>query len=160
LGGKRTEWTNMISWVNIKFPHTGTWNFHASLILKLYNYLARQEIQFSCTSKVLDRVKKRPTDDSRKTTSWVSPHLLQTWILGLPSLMRSVPCGFADENSSCTSSRDSAVGIATGYGLDDWEVGVRVPGRVKNFHFSMSSRPALGSTQPPIQWVLGVLSRG
>jgi hypothetical protein len=24
-------------------------------------------------------------------------------------------------------SRDSAVGIATGYGLDDWEVGVRVP---------------------------------
>jgi hypothetical protein len=24
-------------------------------------------------------------------------------------------------------SRDSAVGITTGYGLDDWEVGVRVP---------------------------------
>jgi hypothetical protein len=24
-------------------------------------------------------------------------------------------------------SRDSAVGIATGYGPDDWEVGVRVP---------------------------------
>jgi hypothetical protein len=24
-------------------------------------------------------------------------------------------------------SRDSAVGIATGYGLDDWAVGVRVP---------------------------------
>jgi hypothetical protein len=24
------------------------------------------------------------------------------------------------------------------------------PGRVKNFHFSMSSRPVLGSTQPPI----------
>jgi hypothetical protein len=29
------------------------------------------------------------------------------------------------------------------------------PGRVKNFHFSMSSRPALGSTQPPLQWVPG-----
>jgi hypothetical protein len=27
-------------------------------------------------------------------------------------------------------SRDSAVGIATGYGLDDWEVGVRVPVRI------------------------------
>jgi hypothetical protein len=24
-------------------------------------------------------------------------------------------------------SRDSAVGIATGYGLDDWEIGVPVP---------------------------------
>jgi hypothetical protein len=27
----------------------------------------------------------------------------------------------------CMVSRDSAVGKATGYGLDDWEVGVRVP---------------------------------
>jgi hypothetical protein len=32
------------------------------------------------------------------------------------------------------------------------------PGRVKNFLFSKSSRPALGPTQPPIQWVLGALS--
>jgi hypothetical protein len=30
-----------------------------------------------------------------------------------------------------------------------------IPGTVKNFLFSMSSRPALGFTQPPIQWVLG-----
>jgi hypothetical protein len=30
--------------------------------------------------------------------------------------------------------------------------------RVKNFHFSVSSRPELGSTQPPIQCVLGALS--
>jgi hypothetical protein len=34
------------------------------------------------------------------------------------------------------------------------------PGRVKNFHFSMSSRLALGFTQPPIQWVPGALSLG
>jgi hypothetical protein len=34
------------------------------------------------------------------------------------------------------------------------------PGRVKNFLFSTSSRPALGSTQPPIQWVPGALSLG
>jgi hypothetical protein len=32
------------------------------------------------------------------------------------------------------------------------------PGRVKNFLFSMSSRPALWPTQPPIQWVPGALS--
>jgi hypothetical protein len=53
--------------------------------------------------------------------------------------------------SMCTfgASRDSAVGIATACELDDREVGVRVP---------MSSRPALGSTQPPIQSVPGVLS--
>jgi hypothetical protein len=34
------------------------------------------------------------------------------------------------------------------------------PGRVKNFHFSMSSRPPMGSIQPPIQWVPGALSPG
>jgi hypothetical protein len=34
------------------------------------------------------------------------------------------------------------------------------PGRVKNFLFSKSSRPALGSTQPPIQWVTADLSPG
>jgi hypothetical protein len=45
------------------------------------------------------------------------------------------------------------VGTATRFGLDDWGVGVLSPGTVKNFLFSMSSRTALGSTQPPIQWV-------
>jgi hypothetical protein len=34
------------------------------------------------------------------------------------------------------------------------------PGRVKNFLFSTTSRPALGSTQPPIQWVPRALSPG
>jgi hypothetical protein len=34
------------------------------------------------------------------------------------------------------------------------------PGRVKNFLFSKSYRPALGSTQPPIQWVPRALSPG
>jgi hypothetical protein len=28
------------------------------------------------------------------------------------------------------------------------------------FHFSVSSRPAMGLTQPPIQWVPGALSPG
>jgi hypothetical protein len=50
--------------------------------------------------------------------------------------------------------------------LSDWLRAGRLrgrgssPGRVKNFHFSISSRPALGSAQPPIQWVPGALSRG
>jgi hypothetical protein len=54
-------------------------------------------------------------------------------------------------------SRDSAVGIATSYWLDNRGVGVRVPVEVKNFHFSMSSRPVLESIQSPIQWVPGGL---
>jgi hypothetical protein len=34
------------------------------------------------------------------------------------------------------------------------------PSRVKNFLFPKSSRPTLRSTQPPAQWVPGVLSPG
>jgi hypothetical protein len=48
----------------------------------------------------------------------------------------------------CGRSRDSSVGIATGYGLD---CRVSIPGRGKIFVFSTASRQALGSIQPPIQ---------
>jgi hypothetical protein len=56
-------------------------------------------------------------------------------------------------------SRDSGVGIATSYWLDDEESQFESRWG-QDFHFSMSSRPALGSTQPPIQWVPGSLSPG
>jgi hypothetical protein len=55
-----------------------------------------------------------------------------------------------------SGSRDSVVGIATGYGLDDRGVRFRVP--VGSRIFSTSSRPALGPTQPPIQYAPGTLS--
>jgi len=48
---------------------------------------------------------------------------------------------------------DSSVGIATGYEL-------KVPGIESRWRdFPRLSRPALGPTQPPVQWVPG-LSRG
>jgi hypothetical protein len=56
-------------------------------------------------------------------------------------------------------SRDSVVGIAIGYELDDRGVGVRVP--VGSRMFSSPRRPDhFGSTQPPIQWVPGAFSPG
>jgi hypothetical protein len=57
-------------------------------------------------------------------------------------------------------SKDSVVVIATSYGLDRPRGPSSSPGGGKNFHFSKLSRPALGSTQPPIQWVPGALSPG
>jgi hypothetical protein len=46
------------------------------------------------------------------------------------------------------------------YGLDDRAIGVRSPAEAKDFSLTSVSRPALGPTQPPVQWVLGVLSQG
>ena len=58
--------------------------------------------------------------------------------------------------SHCTdmAGPGSSVGIATGYGLDDPGIESRW-GR----DFPYLSRPALGSTQSPVQWVPG-LTRG
>jgi hypothetical protein len=55
--------------------------------------------------------------------------------------------------------RDSSVGIVTNYGLDE-KGRSSSPGRVKNFLFSTSPMPALGSTQSPIEWVPGALPTG
>jgi hypothetical protein len=54
----------------------------------------------------------------------------------------------------------AAVGIATGYGLDDRGVGVRVPVRSGLFTFPCRPYGFWGPTQPPSQWVKGALSKG
>jgi hypothetical protein len=55
-------------------------------------------------------------------------------------------------------NRDSAVGIATGYEMDDRGVGFRV--QVGSIIFSTSSNLALGPTEPPIQRVPANFSSG
>jgi hypothetical protein len=58
-------------------------------------------------------------------------------------------------------SRDSSVGIALGYGLDDWGSRVRFLAGQGIFLFTTAvSRTTLGPTQPPTQWVPGALSLG
>jgi hypothetical protein len=45
------------------------------------------------------------------------------------------------------------------YGLHDRAIGVRIPAEAKwIFPLNSVSKPALGPTQPPLQWVPGVLS--
>jgi hypothetical protein len=46
------------------------------------------------------------------------------------------------------------------YGLDDRAIGVRSLAGAEDFPLASVSRPALGPTQPPVQWVPGVLSPG
>jgi hypothetical protein len=43
----------------------------------------------------------------------------------------------------------------SGYGLEDREIEVRSPAGARIFPLASVSRPALGPTQPPVQWVSG-----
>jgi hypothetical protein len=61
-------------------------------------------------------------------------------------------------NNTTSMNRDSSVGTATGYGLDGRG---SIPGRGWEFCSSTPCpRPALGPTDPPIQWSSGALSLG
>jgi hypothetical protein len=55
-------------------------------------------------------------------------------------------------------SRVSSVSTVSDYGLDDRAIGDRSPAVQRIFPLTSVTRPALGPTQPPIQWVPGVLS--
>jgi hypothetical protein len=69
----------------------------------------------------------------------------------------NIHIGWAASGRNCNiniRNLDSSVGIATGYGLDG---PASIPGRGKIFLFSTTCRPALGPTQPPIQWAPGTL---
>jgi hypothetical protein len=63
-------------------------------------------------------------------------------------------CTFYVPSFDCISGPNSSVGIATGYGLDGQGIESR-----RGRDFPHLSRPALGPTQPPVQWV-PCLSRG
>jgi hypothetical protein len=58
-------------------------------------------------------------------------------------------------------SWDSSDSIVSDYRLDDLATGVRSPAEARGFFLQPRvSRPALRSTQPPIQWVPGSFPRG
>jgi hypothetical protein len=57
-------------------------------------------------------------------------------------------------------SRDSSLGIALGYGLDDRGSRVRFPAGAGNFSLHHRLQNGSGAHPAPIQWVPGALSLG
>jgi hypothetical protein len=57
-------------------------------------------------------------------------------------------------------SRDSSVGIAVGYGQDDWGSRVRFPAGAGIISLHQCVQKGSAPTQPPIQWVRGAISLG
>jgi hypothetical protein len=74
----------------------------------------------------------------------------------------SVTLSISYEAPCCefSQSRDSSVGIALGYGLDNRSSRVRFLVGLRIFLFITASRTDPRPTQPPIQWVPGALSLG
>jgi hypothetical protein len=63
--------------------------------------------------------------------------------------------------STSWSELGSSISIVSGYGLDDQAIEVGSPAEAKGFFPVASvSRPCLRPTQPPVQWVPGVLCLG
>jgi hypothetical protein len=57
-------------------------------------------------------------------------------------------------------SRGSSVSTVSDYGLDDQAIGLQSRQRQRIYPLAFVTRPALGPTQPPVQWVPGALSPG
>jgi hypothetical protein len=54
----------------------------------------------------------------------------------------------------------SSVSVVSDYGLDDRAIGVRSSVGAKDFSSNLCVQTVLRPTQPPVQWVPGVLSPG
>jgi hypothetical protein len=55
-------------------------------------------------------------------------------------------------------SRGSSVSTVSGYGLDDRAIEVWSPAGAEDFSSNLCVQTGSGTTQPPVQWVPGVLS--
>jgi hypothetical protein len=84
---------------------------------------------------------------------WGTPSLLSNGYRGL------FPRGVKQPGREANHSPPSTAEAKNGYGLEDQGLGIRFPAEAGN-SFTTASRPALGPTHPPIQWVPGALSPG
>jgi hypothetical protein len=128
-------------------PHKQQWKVKQSSQLHLKIIKSNQIISMSWKSNKINA----------KATTF-RPHSVVICSIRF-SALTSIPLTNRLRSVSCEAGTQfSLVRIATGYGLGNRGVGVRVLVGSKIFY--TPSRPALRSTKPPIQWVPGALFPG
>jgi hypothetical protein len=97
------------------------------------------------------------TQPQDHTASQPTPPLASTppWKLKI-----SAPLSLISFVNYLVNEPGSSVSIVSDYGLDDRAIEVRSPAEARIFPPASVSRPALGPTQPPVQWVPEVLPPG
>jgi hypothetical protein len=71
-----------------------------------------------------------------------------------PRIMDSFICFHIYESRGCS------VSVVSGYGLNERAIEFRSPEEARDFSSTLWSRPALGSTQLPLQWLPRAISPG
>jgi hypothetical protein len=123
---------------------------HASDDQRYSPQLKTKEMKMRCLHQAIAKPRHiihEPVFDSRGGL-YKNFCLFRMWqrgiLVGVTGFSRALFCPYSGRRVV----RDSAVGIATRYGLDGPGSN---PGRGRDF--THPSRPGLSSTQPPIQWI-------
>jgi hypothetical protein len=142
----RSNWTDV--WSTFQ-------SFSTQVSILIFTLIKTVEYKARYGSGLHTLLQKSNTKPSAWTVHWEIPKL-NLFFRFLHWILRYLYRPIFKNLHSWYVCRDSVVGLTTGYGLENRGVGVLE--LVGSKIFSTSSRPALGSTQPPIQWVPGPLS--
>jgi len=154
---------------NIMPPHTRTSQSSHSSLWELQSSNAKHETHFTWKSEEPHSERIHHSNKSQGHAHWK----MESFV-AFPWLLQQFPVHFSGTLDKCTGNQettitlfpqmvyltnpmadtccDSVVGTATGYGLDS-------PGieSQSGWDFLDLSRLALGSTEPPVQWIEGLL---
>jgi hypothetical protein len=113
-----------------------------------------------CSIQKQERAVMRPFLSKTATSSWISRMLSIVTNYSFQHKQNRIqhydPCKKRNRLLKTVSRVAQSVQCLT----TGWTAGVRSPTEAEDFYSTLCAQPALGPTQPPIQWVPGALSPG